>query len=397
MRVAHVITRLIIGGAQENTLFNVDDQHHLHQDEVCLITGPATGPEGSLLERAQERQLDVRIVPSMQRSLNPLRDTQAYLSVKRLLKDYQPDIVHTHSSKAGILGRRAAWSLGIPCVHSIHGAAFHYGQPAVLYRAYQLAEKMAERWCQHYICVCDAMSQQYLSAGIGTASSYTTIYSGMDVDRFLSPTESREEVRQRLGINSDDVVVVKVARLFDLKGHDYLIDAATRIVDAVPQVKFLFVGDGTLRQQFESRIEQLGLSQHFVLAGLVPPEDVTNYIHAADLVAHTSVWEGLARVLPQGLIAGKPVISFDIDGAPEVCVDEQTGLLVPARDTHRLADAIIRLASDSELRTRLGEEGRRRYTEQFRHEFMTEQIRRVYQTLLAEKNGHTTRDQSTED
>lgn len=382
MRVAHIITRLIIGGAQENTLFNVEDQHHLHNDDVCLITGPASGPEGSLIERARDGQLDVRIVPSLQRSLHPIRDTQAYLAIRRLLKEYRPDVVHTHSSKAGILGRRAAWSLGIPCVHSIHGAAFHYGQPAVLYHSYQLAERMAGRWCQHYICVCDAMTQQYVSAGIGTPSRYTTIYSGMDVDRFLNPTESAADVRHRLGIADDDVVVVKVARLFDLKGHDYLIDAAPQIVQAVPNVKFMLVGDGTLRQKFESRIADMGLTKHFVLTGLVPPEDVTNYIHAADLVAHTSVWEGLARVLAQGLIAGKPVVSFDIDGAPEVCINEETGLLVPARRVDLLADAVSRLAADEALRTRLGEEGRRRFTEQFRHEYMTEQIRHVYQQLM---------------
>ncbi|MCH2203540.1 MAG: glycosyltransferase family 4 protein [Fuerstiella sp.] len=385
MRIAHLITRLIIGGAQENTLFSVEDQHHLHGDQVCLITGPATGPEGTLVDRAGMRQLDVRILPQLHRNLNPLNDTKAYFAVKQQLRDYQPDLVHTHSSKAGILGRRAAHTLRIPCVHTIHGASFHYGQPRVLHWAYRRAEKFAERWCQHFITVCDAMTQQYLDAGIGTRSKYTTIYSGMDVNRFLNPSESTKAVRTRLGIANNDIVVVKVARLFNLKGHDYLIDAATQVTAAIPNVKFLLVGDGILRNQFESRIAALGLSDHFVYTGLVPPADVTNYIHAADLVAHTSVWEGLARVLPQGLIAGKPIVSFDIDGAPEVCIHDETGLLVPTRNVKLLADAIIRLASDEQLRKRLGEEGRRRFTEQFRHEFMTERIREVYRTVLTQR------------
>lgn len=382
MRVAHLITRLIIGGAQENTLFNVEDQHHRHGDDVCLMTGPGLGPEGTLEKRARELQLDIRTLPDLQRNLDPIKDTRAYFAVRNLLKDYKPDLVHTHSSKAGILGRRAAWSLGIPCVHSIHGAAFHYGQPAPLFHAYRLAERLADPWCQHFITVCDAMSQQYLDAGIGTPSKYTTIYSGMDVDRFLHPSESAGDVRQRLGLSADDIVVVKVARLFNLKGHEYLIEAAPQIVNAVPNIRFLFVGDGTLRSNFEARIAQIGLSDHFVFAGLVPPDEVTNYVHAADLVVHTSVWEGLARVLAQGLIAGKPVISFDIDGAPEVCINEQTGLLVPARQIAPLAEAVIRLASDPGLRHQLGEEGRRRFTDQFRHEFMTERIREVYQSVL---------------
>ena len=378
MRTAHIITRLIIGGAQENTLFNVDDQHHIHGDEVCLITGPGLGPEGTLEQRARDRGLDLKILPELQRSLNPLKDWQALRALKRLLKDYQPDVVHTHSSKAGILGRRAAHSLSIPCVHSIHGAAFHYGQPGVLYRAYRMAERMAEPWCQHFICVCDAMTRQYLDAGVGTPDKYTTIYSGMDVDRFLNPSRNASEVRQQLGLTDEHIVIGKIARLFNLKGHEYLIEAAPAIVREHPQVRFLFVGDGILQDQYRRRIEELDLTEHFIFAGLVPPDEVPDYIHAMDIAAHTSVWEGLARVLPQALICGKPIVSFDIDGAPEVCVTDETGILVPARDQHALTSALLRLVADRDLRIQLGAAGRNRFTEQFRHEYMTERIREVY-------------------
>ncbi|HAD58826.1 MAG TPA: glycosyltransferase family 1 protein [Planctomycetaceae bacterium] len=378
MRTAHIITRLIIGGAQENTLFNVDDQHHIHGDEVCLITGPGLGPEGTLEQRARDRGLDLQILPELQRSLNPLKDWQALRALKRLLKDYQPDVVHTHSSKAGILGRRAAYSLGIPCVHSIHGAAFHYGQPGVLYRAYRMAERIAEPWCQHFICVCNAMTRQYLDAGIGTPDKYTTIYSGMDVDRFLNPTRSASEVRQQLGLTDEHIVIGKIARLFNLKGHEYLIEAAPAIVKEHPQVRFLFVGDGILQDQYRRRIEELDLTEHFIFAGLVPPDEVPDYIHAMDIAAHTSVWEGLARVLPQALICGKPIVSFDIDGAHEVCVTDETGILVPARDQEALTSALLRLVADRDLRVQLGTAGRERFTDQFRHEYMTERIREVY-------------------
>ncbi|MEQ9408631.1 MAG: glycosyltransferase family 4 protein [Fuerstiella sp.] len=384
MRTAHIITRLILGGAQENTLFNVDDQHHLHGDEVCLITGPGLGPEGTLEHRARKRGLDLRVMPELQRSLHPWRDLQCYRALKRQLRDYRPDIVHTHSSKAGILGRRAAWALGIPCVHSIHGAAFHFGQPAALFRAYRAAERAADRWCQHFITVCDAMAQQYLAAGIGYPDKYTTIYSGMDVDRFLQPARSGSEVRRELGIEQHRIVVGKIGRLFNLKGHHYLIEAAPRIVEQIPDVCFLLVGDGILKDRFQTRIQELGLTENFVFAGLVPPDQVAEYIHAMDLVVHTSVWEGLARVLPQALICGKPVISYDIDGAPEVCIHNETGLLVPSESITELADAVIRLSSGSELRQQFGEAGRARFTDQFRHEFMTEQIRGVYQRVLNE-------------
>lgn len=385
MRVAHIITRLIIGGAQENTLFNVDDQHHLHGDEVCLITGPGLGPEGSLVPQAQARGLDVRVVPQLQRSLHPARDWKCFRILRRMLQDYRPDVVHTHSSKAGILGRRAAFSIGIPCVHSIHGAAFHFGQPAVLHGAYKLAERIAEPWCQHFITVCDAMTRQYLAARIGNPDKYTTIYSGMDVDRFLQPNRDPSSLRTELGFSPDDVVVGKIARLFPLKGHEYLLAAMPQIVRKVPNVRFLLIGDGILREDFTSRINALGLSEHVVFAGLVPPAEVADYIHAMDILAHTSVWEGLARVLPQALIAGKPVVSFDNDGAPEVCIDGETGRLVTSRSVEGLVTALASLAQNPEQRRKMGQNGRERFVNQFRHENMTERVREVYQRVL---QGH---------
>lgn len=386
MRIAHIITRLIIGGAQENTLFSVDDQHHLFDDEVCLITGPGLGPEGSLEPKALARGLDVRVLPELRRSLNPLQDWSCLRAIRLAIADFAPQLVHTHSSKAGILGRLAAHQLGIPAVHTIHGASFHYGQNLLAKTAYKWAERRASRWCRHYISVCDAMTDQYVQAGIAPREKFTTIYSGMNVDHFLSPRRDPAVLRRELGLSPTDIVLGKVARLFHLKGHEYLIEAAPRVVKAVPDVRFLLVGDGVLKAEFQSRIAELGLTKHFVFAGLVAPEAVGDYLHAMDVVVHSSVWEGLARVLPQGLIAGKPVISFAIDGAPEVCVPEETGLLVEPRNVTQLAEAMIRLAQNSTLRTRLGTTGKERFTEQFRHQNMTRQIREVYARVLADSD-----------
>ena len=382
MKTAHIITRLIIGGAQENTLYNVDDQHHLHGDKVCLITGPGLGPEGTLEQKAIARGLDLKVLPELKRSLNPLQDFRCYLALKRLLSEYRPDIVHTHSSKAGILGRRAAYALGIPCVHTVHGAAFHYGQPSVLYHSYRMAEKLAAKWCNKIITVCDAMQQQYLKAGIGSPAMYQTIYSGMEVDNFLTPKVSPQEIRKQLGLLPDDIVVGKVARLFNLKGHKYLVEAAAAIVKTNPKVRFLLVGDGILQDQLQQRVAELGLQNHVLFAGLVAPDEVPHYLHAMDMLVHTSEWEGLARVLPQALICAKPIVSFDIDGAPEVCINDETGYLVPPRSIDLLSDAIQKLANDQSLRLRLGQNGKQKFTDLFRHQTMTELVRQVYKDVL---------------
>lgn len=383
MNVAHVITRLIVGGAQENTLLTVEGQHRDYGDRVTLITGPPLGPEGSLLERAQAGGFEVRVVPSLRRSIHPWRDFAALRDLKRVLRAVRPELVHTHSSKAGILGRMAAARLRVPAVHTIHGAAFHYGQHPAAYRAYVAAERWAARRTAHFISVSDDMTREYVAARVAEPQQFTTISSGFDVDPFLNPPHNKAEVRAQLGIAVDRVVIAKVARLFPLKGHEFLVAAAPRIVAACPPALFLLIGDGILRPQLEQEIRDRGLSSHFLFTGLVRPERIPELLPAADIVVHTSQWEGLARVLPQALIAGKPVVSYDVGGAREVVIPGETGCLLPRDAIEPLADAVIELAHHPALREQLGAAGRARFTEQFRHQTMTRRIREVYQRVLS--------------
>lgn len=382
MKVAHIITRLIVGGAQENTLLTVEGQHQDYGDEVSLITGPGLGPEGSLVERAEKAGLDLRVVPEMRRSLNPWRDWQSYRALLRVLRDLKPALVHTHSSKAGIIGRAAAARLKIPAVHTIHGASFHVGQNPLAGKAYIRAEKWAAKRCEKLIGVCDSMAEQYVAAGIAPAEKFVTVYSGMDTEPFLTPPRPPETVRQELGLKPEHVVIGKVARLFHLKGHEYVIEAAKSVIERCPQARFLFVGDGILRTDFETEIARAGLADRFVFTGLVPPQQVAELIHAMDIVVHASLWEGLARVLPQGLLAGKPVVSYDVDGAKEVVIPGETGYLLPPRSTAELAEALIELSEDADLRTRLGAAGRERFAEQFCRKTMVRRLREVYADVL---------------
>ncbi|MBW3541863.1 MAG: glycosyltransferase family 4 protein [Planctomycetes bacterium] len=382
MKVVHLITRLIIGGAQENTLLTVEDQHRDYGDEVALITGPALGPEGSLVERAQAGGFDFRIVPQLRRRIAPWSDWSSYRRLVSLLAEIRPDIVHTHSSKAGILGRAAAARLRIPAVHTVHGPSFYPQQNAMVNLAFIAAERWAARRTARMISVSDAMTDHYVAAGVGRPRQYVTIYSGMEVEPFLHPPRPPHEVRAELGLSADDVVVGKIARLFHLKGHADVIAAAPSVVERCPRVKFLFVGDGILKERLKRDIERAGLTGRFVFAGLVPPSRVPELVHAMDVVVHTSLREGLARALPQGLIAGKPVVSYDVDGAREVVIPHATGCLIPPRQVAGLAGAIAELCNDAALRERLGRTGRERFTDTFRHETMTRRIREVYRQVL---------------
>lgn len=382
MHVAHVITRMILGGAQQNTLLTCEDQHRDHGDEVTLITGPALGPEGSLIERARTAGFRVVVLDSMQRSIQPWRDWRSYRDLLRVLRELKPDIVHTHSSKAGIVGRLAASKLNLPCVHTIHGASFHFGQHPAAFRLYRFLERRAARWCHHFISVCDSLTDQYVAACVAPREKFTTVYSGMDVEPFLHPPRPRAEVRADLGLSDKHVAIVKVARLFNLKGHEYLIRAAPPVAGRHPGVRFVLVGDGILREQLERQIADMGLSGHFLFTGLVDPQRIPEIINACDIVVHTSVWEGLARVLPQGLISGKPVVSYDIDGAKEVVIPGETGFLVPRESSTELSDALCALVESPELRERLGSTGCTRFTDRFRHQTMTREIREIYHRVL---------------
>jgi glycosyltransferase involved in cell wall biosynthesis len=384
MRIAHVITRMIVGGAQENTLLCCQDLIRLFGDDVLLVTGPSLGPEGELLRQGRGGEVPLALVPSLRRAIHPWNDWQAYRAVRGILRDFQPDVVHTHSAKGGVLGRLAAHALRVPAiVHTVHGAPFHSYQHAAARTAFRWCETYAARRCHSLVSVADAMTDLLVDAGVAPRDKFTTIYSGMDVEPFLAADEHRQRVRAELGYSDQHVVIGKIARLFYLKGHEYLIAAASRVAQVCPTVRFLLVGDGLLRRELENQIRQAGLESYFQFTGLVPPQRIPELVGAMDVLVHVSLREGLARALPQALIAGKPVVSYDVDGAREVVIDGETGYLLAPKSMEPLGEALIRLAGDAALRQRLGRCGRQRFTEQFRHEHMTRQLRALYERLLA--------------
>ena len=384
MRIAHIITRLILGGAQENVVLCCEDLLRDYGDDVLLITGPALGPEGSLLDRARAGGVPLAVLPALQRAIHPGRDLVAYHAIRQAVREFRPDVVHTHSAKGGILGRAAAWRLGVPAiVHTVHGAPFHPYQSAAARALFRGCERWAAKRCHSLISVADAMTDLLVAAGVAPREQFTTIYSGIEVEPLLQADRLRDAVRRNLGYQPDHVVIGKIARLFHLKGHEYLIEAARRLVRAEPQIRFLLVGDGVLRKRLERQIRAAGLEGHFQFVGLVPPAEIPGLVAAMDIVVHTSLREGLARALVHGLLAGKPVVSFDIDGAREVVVNDITGYLVPPQDCGELTAALQRLAADSTLRSRLGGQGEARCQERFCHHRTTREIRNLYERLLS--------------
>lgn len=380
MRVTHIITRLIIGGAQENTLATVGGLRKISGLDVPLISGPTTGPEGSLEAGVQ----NLIVVPELVRPIHPLKDILALRKLEKILREQKPDIVHTHSGKAGILGRLAAKRAGVPVIiHTIHGPSFGKFQNSVSNLIFREAEKYAARFTTHFIVVANAMKSQYLAAGIGKPEQYTKIFSGFALEPFLAAANDME-LRKKLGIAPDDFVAGKIARLFKLKGHDDLFTVAPELVRQNPKLKFLLIGDGPWRERFENLAKSSGVKDHFIFTGLIPPSEVSRYTGIMDALVHLSLREGLPRALPQALAAAKPVIAYDCDGASEACLDGQTGFLIQPGDFNALKSRLLQLAGDPMLCKKMGQAGRQFAQENFPVEKMVRDIYNLYMKLAAD-------------
>jgi len=387
MRVTHIITRLVVGGAQENTLATLRGLRATTGVAVKLISGPTIGPEGSLENAAREifgnATADFTLIPELVRPVHPVKDFIALHQLEKILRAQKPDLVHTHSGKAGILGRLAAKRAGVPVIiHHIHGPSFGNFQGAAANFIFTAAEKYAARVTDHFFCSADAMTKLYLAAGIGRPEMFTRIFSGFPLEPFLNATNDLT-LRKKLGLDENHFVIGKIARIFRLKGHADLLAAFAKVLPVVPHARLLFVGDGALRGEIENQIRTLGLTGKVIFTGLVPPDEVARYVGIMDCVAHLSHREALSRALPQALATGKPVVAYDFDGADEICRENETGFLIRTSDTEAAAEKLLLLARDPERRSRLGRTGAAFVRENFSVEKMVADQYAVYQKLAA--------------
>ena len=383
MKIVHIITRLILGGAQENTLITcrlLAERGH----DVTLITGPAIGPEGELFNQTKDAPYKTIVVDEMIRAINPVKDFIAYRKIKKILEEIRPDIVHTHSAKAGILGRYAGHSIrNTSIVHTIHGLAFHPYQSSLLNKFYIAIEKMAAKRTDCFITVADAMTAQAKAAGIGKDTKFVTAYSAIDEQPFLEAINENDirEFRVKYGISKDAVVFVTIARLFELKGHDHIIESAQTLARKYENAMWLFVGDGNLSDKYKEEVYNLGLADRIKFTGLLPPSMIPLALQSSDILIHCSLREGLARALPQAMLCAKPAISFDVDGAREV-VNNDTGRLIEPKNIEQLIAACSELLEDESLRAALGRNGRASVTEKFAPQKMVDTIENQYFKLL---------------
>jgi glycosyltransferase involved in cell wall biosynthesis len=346
-RVLHIITRLEPGGAQRNTLYTVE---HLDRSEfeVALAWGP-----GDALDRDAERIGDLRRepVPEMNRPLSPRRDLAALRRIRELLRELGPQIVHTHSSKAGVLGRLAARLERVPVViHSIHGYGFTPLQPAPLRALFVIVEKIVGRWTDHFIAVSKQNLQLGLELGLFGPERVSVIRSGIELGRFRQ-AQNGTELRDRIGVPSSAPLVTQIGNFKPQKAPLDFVRMAAAVSRELPETWFVMVGDGRLRPAAENLARELGVADRMVFCGWW--DDVPGLLAATDVSVLSSRHEGLPRAVVESLAAGVPVVATAVDGTVEVVRDGVNGCLVEPGDVDGLARGVTELLGDSDLRRRM--------------------------------------------
>jgi glycosyltransferase involved in cell wall biosynthesis len=379
--VLHIITRLIVGGAQENTLYTamlLDKKKYA----VEVLSGSQTGSEGSLIEEGRSNHVKITLFPSLVRQLNPWTDFKALWQMVGYLRKNHFGIVHTHSSKAGILGRVAAKLAGVPVIiHTVHGWSFHDHMPWTTKFTYIFLERLCARFTNALIVVTERDEQKGLQAGIGNHNQYHTIRSAIPLQEFDPIRTNRQSIRTELGIPTDAPVIGSVGRFSAQKNPVDWVNVAEIIEREIPGCWFLMVGDGPLLSQVKSMLHEKKLDKKFVLPGI--QRNIPNMLAAMDIFLLTSLWEGLPRVIPQAMSMHLPVVATSVNGSSEILLDGVNGFLCPPRDVACLADRCLRLLKDPEMRQEISLKGSEIAAKFFDLNQMIDQIDDLYSSFLS--------------
>lgn len=378
---------MITGGADENTLFTVQ---YLDKDkyEVDLIMGEEF--DESIFDKVKNNNFNIIQIKGLKWKLNFLYDPIVLIKLIKMMRKKRYAIVHTHTTKAGILGRIAARIAGVPViVHGLHGSTFQAFNSGLLNWLLFLFERLTGRFTDAYISVSGVLSEKYIERGIGKKENYHTVYSGMELETFYrvrGKIDCRKKQRE-LGIDSGDFVIGNVARLEKRKGHKFLIDAFKNVVEERKDcpLKLLIIGEGEERGNLENYVREANLEKKVIFTGY--REDVEELMAVMDIFVLTSLREGLPRVLVQAAAVGMPSIAFNVDGVPEIIEDNHNGFLVKAGDVKQLTKRIIQYIDHKELLVLHGKNGRELIKGKWSIEDMVEKIDKIYVNLVREKLG----------
>lgn len=387
-RVMQIITRLIWGGAQEVTVLIV--KRLLAEGfQVVFAHGPG---DDSLLQKLPQNEpgLELLPVPEFRRRILPFWDILAFWRIYRYLKKNRVDLVHTHTSKAGIIGRWAAYLAGVPVIiHSPRGSIYHetYFKAAVL-RFFAWLEGLTARFTRKIVTLCESEKKDYIRYGIAPKEKFTTIYSGVEVARYVDIPVDTAKKKKELGIPEKRPVIGYVARMTPEKGHLFCLEAFQRVLKEFPDAVLVFAGGGPLEAQVKEAIGRLGISSSVVMTGF--RKDVSEVVRTFDFAIQPSLWDGLPRAMVECMLAEKAVVATSVGGIPEIIHDGKTGYLIPEKDEKAMAEGMLKLLRDPGLAKTMGFNARKRMEEVFNIDVSVEKLFTLYEALIQEGTEDST-------
>jgi len=383
IKVIHSITRLVLGGAQQ-TAMEICEGLNRDRFEVSIISGAETGPEGELISEVRKRGISLTIMPEIVRAPDPVKDLLAVVKMTAFFKKEKPHIVHTHSSKTGILGRWAAKAANVPIIiHTVHGWGHHVYKNRLYKNLFTFLERRTAKISDKLIVVSSTNSIDGLRDGIGESGQYTTIHSCINLDEFTNVSSDPAETRKKLGINPDSRLVGTVGRLSPQKNPLDFIRTAEKVKKELPDTQFIYVGDGPLRNETEKLVKETGLSEDVFLPGL--RTDVPDLLCCMDVFILTSLWEGLPRVIPQAMACRLPVVANAVDGVCEIIDDKRNGFLILPGDISLMSERVISLLKNEQLKQKISQKGMETARKDFSLTDMVQKLEDLYEEFAFKK------------
>lgn len=391
IKVVHIITRFDQGGSAENTFLTVRGLDKGRYD-VTLIRGLSfesnmNGAEQKVVEDrlAEASRCGVKVitVPDLVRRVDPLCDIRAFVSLVKIIRQERPTIVHTHTSKAGLLGRLAAFLCRVPVIiHTPHGHVFWGYFASWKTSLFILLERVFACLTDQIVTLTNQEKKDHIGVRIGREDHFRIIHSGVELKKFSESEIDPPSVRESLGIPHDALVVGTVGRLIPIKGSNFLLEAAGEVIKKRPETIFVFLGEGELQKQMEERASQLGIREQVMLLGWRP--DVASIMSTYDVFAFPSLNEGMGKALVEAMAMGKPVVASNVSGIRDLVVNGENGFLVPPAQPELLAKRIKYLLENPQIRQAFGMAGKR-MAGGYSADSMVEEIDQLYLSLLTEK------------
>jgi len=380
IKVLHIITRLDKGGSAENTLITVSTLPR-ERFELTLLSGPSSDPDADIARFIRDAKIHFVLIPDLVREISLRRDMKAFWQIYRFIKRGAFDIVHTHTSKAGILGRWAAKLAGVKIIiHTPHGHTFYGYFNRLKSIMFLYAERITALITDKIITLTQRGKEEHINYKIAKPEKFIPIYSGIDLKKFKDYQWDSIKEKQRLDIPLDAPLIGTVTRLEFVKGNQYFFSALPGIVDAFPNIRVFIVGDGSQLHSFERYSKERGIEKNVVFLGLC--KDIARIVSLLDILVLSSLNEGMGKCLLEAQALGVPVVATRVGGIPEVVKEGLTGILVPAENSPALANAIIGLLRDIELRKTMAQEAKKWVDERFSQEAMVKKIIELYEELI---------------